>query len=215
MDIADLQRALTSQSGITPELLEQGNDIFLQIPEHKIRQWGGLITLILQQFLNHFECRAEDNDTPILFLLDEFARFGKLEGIVHGLATLRSKKITICILIQSLAQLDATYGQEQRKIIADNCSYKAILRATDAETQRYFSQLVGTEEHEQRNESGKPLLWGKITRIDSVSYSMVERPRIKPEEFAYLEDIVLLTPYGFSRVEKVPYYQMQGRQPLS
>src|SRR5512138_2098341 len=114
-------------------------------------------------FLNHFERRHESNDTPILFLLDEFARFGKLEGIVHGLATLRSKKITICILIQSLAQLDATYGQEQRKIIADNCGYKAILRATDADTQRYFSQLVGTELQKQKSYTSSGFIQGSVT----------------------------------------------------
>ena len=48
------------------------------------------------------------------------------------------------ILTQSLAQLDLIYGRESRQVIADNCSYKAILKATDADTQEYFSKLVGT-----------------------------------------------------------------------
>jgi type IV secretion system protein VirD4 len=219
----DVQAALTKQENITPELLERGENIFLQLPEYKLEQWKQLLSLIVQQFLTHFERRAEGNQAPILFMLDEFARIGKLETILHGLATLRSKKITICILTQSLAQLDAIYGREQRQIIADNCSYKAILRATDAETQEYFSKLVGTEEREKRTYSrgadyvGSPIrgpdgigamAWDLILRNQAASTSITteEKRIIKPEDFAYLQEIVLLTPHGFQRVHKVPYY---------
>lgn len=137
-----------------------------------------------------------------------------MEGILNGLATLRSKKITIEIIIQSLAQLDAIYGKEQRQIITDNCAYKAILGATDSDTQKYFSTLVGT--HEMQRESftkdRKNLVFHDIT---SSNISIVDKPIIRPEEFAYLKDIVLLTPDGFSRVKKQPYYTMKGRKPLN
>ena len=83
---------------------------------------------------------------PILFLLDEFPRLGKIEEITDGLATLRGKKITICPIIQSLAQLDLIYGTAARRVIADNCAYKAILNATDVDSQEYFSKLVGTHD---------------------------------------------------------------------
>jgi type IV secretion system protein VirD4 len=203
----DIINAFSKRDILTPDILEQGKDIFLQIPEYRIKAWGGLITLILQQFLSHFERREEGNDTPILFLLDEFPRFGKLEGILDGLATLRSKKITICIIIQSLAQLDAIYGQNERKVIADNCGYKAVLRATDADTQRYFSQLVGTEMVQQETVSTHRELG--MTMMGGVSTTMVEKPLIRPEEFAYLDkELVAFFPTGSSKIEKVGYYQM-------
>jgi type IV secretion system protein VirD4 len=77
---------------------------------------------------------------------------GKVEA-VNGLATLRSKKIIICLIVQSLAQLDAIYGRDQRKVIVDNSAYKTILNATDAETQEYFSRLVGTYERHRISRS--------------------------------------------------------------
>lgn len=121
--------------------------------------------------------------------------------VVDGLATLRSKNVTMMVIVQSLAQLDVTYGQDQRKVICDNCDFKAILKATDAETQRYFSQIFGTEERE------------KVTYTSgeksSTSRSTEERPRIKPEEFAYLhQELVLLCPRGTGRLQKVPYWQI-------
>lgn len=218
----DIIWALSQQDVLTPDLLLEGHDVFLRIPEYKLESWKSLITLMVQQFLQHFEKRPEGSTVPILFLLDEAPRLGKMEAILHALATLRSKKITVCLIVQSLAQLDAIYGHDQRKVIADNCSYKAILQATDADTQKYFSQLVGTEEREKKTYSKKDISLldhlmapvgsekgGHASPLDqgkSVSTTTEEKAIIKPEEFAYLKDIVLLSPHGFLRVEKVPYY---------
>lgn len=199
-----IQAALVKPEIITPRLLEEGYDVFLQLPEYKLEQWKPMISLIVQQFSRHFEKRPDDGATPILFLLDEFARLGKMETVVHGLATLRSKHITIMPIIQSLAQLDATYGPDQRKIICDNCSYKAILGATDADSQKYFSALVGTYEREKVTTSYEGAGW--FANEKGTSITTEEKPLIRPEEFAYLEDIVLLTPFGVRRVQKQPYY---------
>jgi len=203
----NIQKVFSKPVIITPQDLENGFDVFLSIPEDKLRQWKGLLTLIVSQFLNHFERRPDSKATPVLFLLDEFPRLGKVAAISDALATLRSKKITICLIIQSLAQLDVIYGKPSRQVISDNCSYKAILRATDADTQAYFSRLVGTYEKvkESRSESKSPITG--ITRGKSISTSLEDKPIIRPEEFATLDNIVLLTPDGFQRAVKTPYYK--------
>lgn len=202
-----LKKALNNRNAINPTFLERGEDVFLQIPEHKLEQWKGLLSLIIQQFLKHFERRPDGSATPVLFLLDEFARLGKIEVISNGLATLRSKKVHICILTQSLAQLDVIYGKEQRRVIADNCSYKAILKATDADTQEYFSKLVGTYEKEKVTQSANFEQYTKLGKGTGKSKTTEEKRIIKPEEFAYLQDIVLLSPFGYARIEKAPYYK--------
>ena len=142
----NLIHALSRPKNITPDDLEFGADVFICIPEHLLRQWKNLLTLIVSQFLRHFEKRPNMTANPILFLLDEFPRLGKIEEITDGLATLRSKKITICPIIQSLAQLDMIYGAVARRVIVDNCAYKAVLNTTDADSQEYLSKLVGTHE---------------------------------------------------------------------
>ena len=202
----NLISCLSRKNTITPLDLEYGHDIYIQIPEHLLRQWKGLLTLIVNQFLTYFEQRNERNATPILFMLDEFPRLGKIESTIDGLATLRSKKITICLILQSLAQLDLIYGTNERKVIADTCGYKAILSATDAETQEYFSRLVGTyDDKVTAHGTNTSAFIGFPTGKTSNTYEQ-EKRIIKPEEFAVLQDIVLLTPFGFTRVEKTPYY---------
>ena len=209
----DIVSALSREETITPIDLEYGYDIYLNIPEHLLRQWKNLLSLIVNQFLLFFERRAEKRDMPqILFLLDEFPRLGKIPFIMDALATLRSKKITICLILQSLAQLDMIYGQNERKVIADTCSYKAVLSATDPETQNYFSMLVGTYDKVKTSKGivKRPILGIATSKSENVSTE--DRRIIKPEEFSTLEDIVLLHPLtapGFLRVQKVSYFTIR------
>ena len=199
--------ALSRENNIMPEDLEFGSDVFICIPEHLLRQWKNLLTLIVSQFLRHFEQRPNMTARPILFLLDEFPRLGKIEEITDGLATLRSKKITICPIIQSLAQLDLIYGAVARRVIADNCAYKAILNATDADSQEYFSRLVGTHEKLKTSEDMRFETITGFVAGRGVSKSSEEKRKLKPEKLATLTDIALFTPFGFFRVEKSPYYK--------
>jgi type IV secretion system protein VirD4 len=213
----DIVAALSREKGkgvISPLDLEKGHDVYIKIPEHLLRQWKHLLSLMVNQFITFFERRDESPDNkPILFLLDEFPRLGKIPAITDVLATLRSKKITICIIIQSLAQLKMIYGHDAQEVIADTCAYKAVLGATDANTQEYFSKLVGTYEKIRRSQSrdydpyiGAPKGSGTSLSEDN------ERRIIKPEEFATLQEIILLYPLpgNFCRVQKQPHYLDNG-----
>ena len=236
----NLASALSREKNITPDDLEFGSDVYIIIPEHLLRQWKNLLTLIVNQFLTHFEQRTEANTRPILFLLDEFPRLGKISTMLDGLATLRSKKISICLIIQSLAQLDAIYGQNERKIISDTCAYKAILGATDADTQDYFSRLAGTYDKTVTSHGTSNSVLNPTGSSTSTNTQELEKRMIKPEEFGMLDDIILYTPFKmpltiqlpknssdmsglfpsaprtseisvpFARVEKLPYYFNEG-----
>jgi type IV secretion system protein VirD4 len=214
----DIQDTLNRPHIVTPDVTEEGYNVFLQFSMDKIDLWSPLVTLIVQQFLRHFERRPEGENIPVLFMLDEFPRLGKMESILRGLATLRSKKVTLCLIVQSFAQLDAIYGHDNRRIIADNCYYKAILGATDADTQAYLSRLVGTEERVKVTRNTTPSsVWdyiqsGNAYHPDSYSYTTEDKPKIKPEEFGRLRDeMILLTPDGDQRIKKMPYWTMGGQ----
>jgi type IV secretion system protein VirD4 len=199
----DIRTALSKSKVITPDLLET-ESIYIQIPEYRLDQWRDVITLIMQQFMNAFERRSEETARPALFLLDEFPRLGKMESITHALATLRSKKITICLIVQSTAQLDSIYGHDRRKVIMDNCPYKVILSATDPETQRQFSDLVGTHQEKQYSYS-----------MSGTTTSFVDKPVKRPEEFAHLKKTaVVITPDGSGQVTKRGYWEID-RYPLT
>jgi hypothetical protein len=182
-------------------------NIFLRIPAYKIDQLKEAIALMYNQLLRHLERRPDKysvegtNNEPVLLLMDEFARFGKLNNISTAFSTLRSKNVNICPIIQSTAQLDKIYGEYDRRIIFDNCQFVAILRANDADTQKYLCELIGSTVKLQRCMSEN-----KDNYMDTIGYSKsiteIRELRIFPHELSSLNDILLLTPYGFCRVEK-------------
>jgi len=199
--------------------IEQRN-IFIRLPEDKLQQWGSAVTLIINQLIRTLERRADKTtpkgkkQLPILLLLDEFARLGKVEAIKGALATLRSKAVTICLMIQSLAQLDEMYGMDARRTLLDNCPYKAILKVTDADSQRYFSELSGSSEVEKKSYSESYDTDIGISSRSTESYSLNREPIIYPHEYAKLKDIILMTPDGFCRVDKAPYFARTNAQPM-
>lgn len=194
-------------------------NIFLRIPPDKIEQWSGVINLMYTQLIHHLERRPDmhtpkgTHNTQTLLLMDEFARFGKLEIITNTMPTLRSKNVNICLFLQSLAQLDKLYGIYDRRIILDNCQYKVILSAYDAETQEYFSNLIGTHSGVQHGHSSSYDDFHDYTGYTEQTNETRE-PIIYPHEFSTLTDILLLTPYGFCRVDKFQLHNDFSYHPL-
>ena len=195
-------------------------NIFLQIPEEKLEQWSGAINLMYTQLIRYLERRPDKysleglDNIPTLLMMDEFARFGKLPLMTDAISTLRSRNVNICIVIQSLAQLDKIYGENDRRIILDNCQFQAILRANDAETQQYFSSLIGTQKGIQTS-------FGEAwdDDLNNVHYSRQISETLEniipPHEFSSLNDVLLLTPFGFCRISKIQASYNQFDQPYT
>ena len=190
------------------------HNIFMTIAEDKLGQWDGAISMLLTQLIRTLERRPDRysddglNNTPVLLLLDEFPRLGKVGMIENAVSTLRSKGVTICLVMQSLAQLDRTYGKVSRQIIVDNCQYKAILNVTDSENQKIFSDMIGSI----TVTSGTISLDSNKDNSDyTLQFGESREPILHPHELATLEDVVLMTPKGFCRVTKAPYYNEPRR----
>lgn len=176
----------TRKSDWSPETLEDGATVYLSLSEHLIVQYKDLWTVIINQILKHLSKRGDGKQPPILIALDEMARLSKINGLLDALATLRSRNVHIMAVVQSMAQLDSIYGNNERKIIADNCRFKFVLSASDPETQKYFSDLAG-----QRTALAKGVTTG-AGLIPNSSLSEQGTPLIRPEDWAHLEKPILL-----------------------
>ena len=211
----DLLDALSTKTKncITPYDLET-HDIFIQIEEHMLEQYKPLLTMISNQFIKSFERRPNDNGKSILFLLDEFPRLGKIDSITNALSTLRSKSIHIALFVQSKSQLNMIYGKDTAEVIADNCNYKAILKATEPTTQKWCSDLVGTYDKLKKSHGANASAMGMHSGT-SVNRSEEEKRIMKPEEFGYLkDDVVCIFPNGYKVLKKAPYYKEKNYKPV-
>lgn len=184
-------------------------NVFLRLAQDRLEQWGSMVRLMLTQLIRTLERRPDKHSydgrhvKPILMLLDEFPLLGKIDAITNALTTLRSKKVTFCLLIQSIAQLDVVYGSDVRKIIVDNCQYKIILNITEPDSQEYFSRLIGSVPICRRSISQNYDLYTENVTCGQQIQEFRE-PLILPHEFAANRDIWLHTPHGFFCTVKLP-----------
>lgn len=195
--------------------MQEPIDVILTIPEVSIERSAPMIRLMINQLIKTLEQRSQlDYLTrklpPVLIMLDEFSRIGTLPAIKSGLRTLRSRGVTFALFIQSLVDLEENYGATGGKVIAENCPYKVILGASDVASQEYWSKLVGIVEATAKYTSrfSAPV----IDEIFSFSnpFSDTKVPIMEPAEFLTMQDIAVVTPEGFFRVEKVPFYKYRN-----
>lgn len=185
--------------------------IFLKIPENKINQMSGMINLMYTQLLEHLEQRPDNytadgrKNVPTLIIMDEFARFGKLDGIKDAVSTLRSKSVCVCLVVQSIAQLDSIYGECERRIIMDNCRYKAILGSNDPDTQLLLSRLIGTALKRNYSFSESLDVDMEVTGT-SKEHSVIREVIVQPHTLALMNDVILITPNGNCRIDKIRLY---------
>ncbi len=230
----EMLEAFTSREGCEVLDWQQLNtstepiDIVLAIPEEKLNQWGPMLGLMFSQLIHSLESRPErtydvQELPPILIMVDEFPRFGKIPPIVNGLNTLRSRGVTFLLLVQSLASIDLIYGSEARRVMLDNCSYKVIINLAELESQEYFSRLVGSTAsiEEATSISDSVGLSAQPSRVNyssssSKQFSMGRRPLIYPHEFQTLQDVICVTAYGVCQIEKDPHFfkSMKGRKEM-
>jgi type IV secretion system protein VirD4 len=174
----------TAKSDWTANVFEENATVYLTVSEDMLSQFKDLWTIIIAQLIRRFEKRGEGKQPSILMLIDELPRLSKIEGFNDALATLRSRNIHIMGTLQGLSQLDMIYGENTRKVIAENCRYKLVLEAADTDSQRYFSELAG-----QRTVYSKSYQSGF-----KQSHNEQGAPLVRPEEWAHLKKPILFAP---------------------
>lgn len=187
----------------SPYSFQDGKSIFLAIPEHMLESYKAIMRLCTVQTLKEMERRSEEETTPILLIIDEFARLGALTGIENALATLRSKKVMVLLAFQSLAQCEHIYGRELTRVIADNCRSKVICECSDPETARTISDWCG--KYKQKKET---LSTGKNR---NKSYTYEDKTIVEADDLIRLvkkeEEILVISGVGYLRPKKCYYFK--------
>lgn len=75
---------------------------------------------------------------------DEFAQLGKIPYFVESLSSVRSREISIWVIIQSLNQLKSGY-KDDWKTILNNCASLIYLGTQDEDTMKYCSMRAGKQ----------------------------------------------------------------------
>lgn len=90
-------------------------------------------------------------DLPIYVLYDEFGH-STLPGFVSTANTIRAYKVSLTIVLQSIAQLSARYGRDIAQAIHGGFNAAMTYSGSDPETCQFFEQLCGKVRERQRKD---------------------------------------------------------------
>ena len=194
-----LRRPKKEEESFTPKELESHN-VFVIVEDSKLKLYSPLLRIITSQCMEFFSNRQNNKKPTILFSIDEFASFGRME-ITEALRKLRKKGIRIMVLTQSMADIDMIYGRDERMSMMNNFRFCVILGITDNDTQEYFSKLIG---HKEVTKYSKSKSANNVTTSESQSRERI----IEAEDLAHLGNkVVLLHPDGYILLKKNFYYK--------
>lgn len=81
---------------------------------------------------------------PVHFLMDEFPNVSLPDDFDKILAVMRSRNISVSIILQNIAQLKALFEKQWESIIG-NCDEFLYLGGNEQSTHKYVSEVLGKE----------------------------------------------------------------------
>ena len=146
---------LASIAGITttdelelPSIGERKTALFAVIPDNDSSFnfiVGMLYTQLFQQLYFLADC-VYDGRLPVHvhFVMDEFSNVALPDEFDKLLSTMRSREISVSIILQNLAQLKALFKDTWESIVG-NCDEFLYLGGNEQSTHKYVSELLGKE----------------------------------------------------------------------
>ncbi len=127
---------------------ERKRAIFCVIPDND-NSFNYLVGMLYTQAFQALYFNADNNHggelpVPVHIVMDEFANVALPDNFERILATMRSRRISVSIIIQNMAQLKALFNDSWENITG-NCDTLLYLGGNEQSTHEYISKMLGKE----------------------------------------------------------------------
>ena len=147
-DIAEL-REVTSCDELALDTLGDRKTALFLIMSDTDSTFNFLISMVYTQLFNLLCEKADDVyggrlPVHVRCLIDECANIGQIPNLEKLMATIRSREISACLVLQAQSQLKALYKDNADTIIG-NCDSRLFLGGSEPSTLKELSQSLGRE----------------------------------------------------------------------
>lgn len=123
--------------------------LFINVSDND-RTLDGLVNLLytqaLQTFINGADKLPDSKmPIPVRFLLDDFSTNTKIPDFNNIISVIRSRDISVSLIIQSFSQLDSLYGETAAQTISDNCEHWLYLGTLNMNTANEIAQRINIQ----------------------------------------------------------------------
>ena len=131
-----------------PSLGERKVALFALIPDNDT-SFNFLVSILYTQLFQQLFYAADhihggSLNVPVHFLMDEFANVSLPDDFDKILSVMRSRGVSVSIILQNLAQLKALFEKQWESIVG-NCDEFLYLGGNEQSTHKYVSELLGKE----------------------------------------------------------------------
>lgn len=170
-----------------PSLGEKKVALFALIPDND-SSFNFLVSILYTQLFQQLFYAADHIHggclpIPVHFLMDEFANVSLPDDFDKILSVMRSRGVSVSIILQNLAQLKALFEKQWESIVG-NCDEFLYLGGNEQSTHKYVSELLGKETIDT-NTFGKSS--GRSGNY-STNYQISGRELLTPDEVRMLDN---------------------------
>ena len=169
------------------KLGERKTALFALIPDNDT-SFNFLVSILYTQLFQQLFYIADNKyngrlPVHVHFVMDEFANVSLPDDFDKILSVMRSREISVSIILQNLAQLKALFEKQWESIIG-NCDEFLYLGGNEQSTHKYVSELLGKETIDTNS-------YGKSSGRNgnySTNYQITGRELMTPDEVRLLDN---------------------------
>ena len=184
-DIAELREVTAYDEMELDTLGDRKTALFLIISDTD-DTFNFLVSLCYTQLFNLLCTKADDVyggrlPVPVRCLIDEAANIGQIPKLEKLMATIRSREISACLVLQAQSQLKALY-KDNADTITGNCDSMIFLGGKEKGTLKEIEEMLGKETIDSFN-TGESR--GKDVS-HSLNYTKLGKPLMSMDELAVM-----------------------------
>ncbi len=196
-------------------LLDDKLDLFIVVPLDQVEKQAVFMRLFVNLVLGTVvrQDGRRRPKAPILLVLDEFVRMGRMEQIMNVANVGAGVGIEALFVTQDLGQLQKAYGRHDTDSILGACVTKRVFNIGDIGTAEWVVRHMGDRTvHAQQIREARTL-----KDRDSLSYAEQRRPLMTPDEvmgMASDEVLVLIGGHAPLRAKQNRYFDAKDYKGL-
>ena len=121
--------------------------IYVVIQPNKLAESRLIVNLFFSQLINVNTKVLPQNDASLkhqcLLLMDEFTSIGRVDIIASAVSFMAGYNLRLMPIIQSMAQLESTYGKENARTIMTNHALRIIFAPREQQDANEYSEMLG------------------------------------------------------------------------
>ncbi len=166
-----LDAATSDNDFLLTDLRKKKMTIYIGIQPNKLAESRLIINLFFSQIIN-LNTKELPKSNPALkyqclLLMDEFTAIGKVDIIASAVSYMAGYNVRLLPIIQSMAQLDATYGKDVSRTIITNHALQILYAPREQQDANDYSEMLGYTTFRKQN----------VTRGKDVTRSVSEERR--------------------------------------